>query len=447
MRALWACAGTMAALGVLSGCASDAGPSAGTTAAEAPAARTLTARDFKGVAPAAAPAETPVEPGARAVVAPRPVTARTTDPMVSDARPAAPIVDAVAVPGAPARETLPAAKAAGQAMIVEGVVGQINGKPVYVNEVFDRLGSRLDRLARDATDQRDWLRKATPLIVNDLTAKFRDELMLAEARSMLTPEERKGLLAFLANIERNVSADFGGSRAQAEEGLNLTEEGRTLTDYAEDQRDQTLIRALINRYVTPRVNISWRDVEKEYVRRFDEYNPPAKVTLRVVQAANANAERVAKLVEAMSSGRDMEQVARDRSLNEFNAGGGGIVTGTAVGTLETAQLLADPAFNDAARQLSVGQTVGPIKGRAATAYIRLESVERPPGVPIQDAQLELQATLRERRIQQEFERYFKKLAERGSASDLREMAERLVVVADARYFQPLPPKGRPPAGR
>lgn len=459
-----ACAAGLAAL--VWGCASDPKPSGGplsatnfrgdaahTGATSASGAQT-SASGSESQSTLAAPtspsarieAQTPPPAPSRPIATalpPRPVSA--APPAVVSPEPGPrPITDAVAVPGAPSVAAMPAAKAVGLPVVVDSVVGQINGKPVFASDVMNRLGARLNRLAIESKSREQFISGAAKLIGQDLQEQISSELFLAEARASLTPEQRQGLLQLVTNIQANIAAMNQGAALQADERL-LAEQGKTLEDMAKEERDKMLIRVLVNRHIVPRVNVSWRDVEKAYDRMYDQYNPPATATLRLVRVPSANAERVQKVTEALAAGKPFVDIAKDRALNDFNAGEGGQIVTEVKGPMAEATLLPDPALNVVARALSVGGVSEPVKSGQWTSWIYLEKVERQPGVPLQDAQLEIYRALSDARFRAEYQRFVRKLEEAGSKTDIVEMATRLVEIAAARYYTPLNKREGAPA--
>lgn len=436
------------AVALLSGCSGDAKPAGGPITASSFRSESAEPADAPPIAPDGGKS-TLAPPAANASVQPaaaesRPITT-TLPPRPASAAPAAtvspepgprPITDAVAVPGAPVVSAMPAAKEVGLPVVVDSVVGQINGKPVFASDVMNRLGARLNRLAIESKAREQFISGAAKLIGQDLQEQISSELFLAEARASLTPEQRQGLLQLVTNIQANIAAMNQGAALQADERL-LAEQGKTLEDMAKEERDKMLIRVLVNRHIVPRVNVSWRDVEKAYDRLYDQYNPPASATLRLVRVPTSNAERVQKVTDALAAGRPFADIAKDRALNDFNAGEGGQIVTEVKGPMAEATLLPDPALNAVARTLAVGAVSAPVKSGQWTSWIYLEKIERAPGVPLQDAQLEIYRTLYDARFRAEYVRFVRKLEEAGSKTDIVEMATRLVEIAAARYYTPL----------
>lgn len=424
--------------------ASAAAVLGGGCSASVPAGGPVRSADFHRDAPAnppvaagdaprvnAAPRPPTTAPGATtAAAAPARAASAPADP-----RPAPPIADAVAVPGAPPVESLPDAKPVGKPVVVEAVVGQINGKPVFADDVLGKMDNAMRRQAAESRTVNDFIDKAGRLIVDELQRQIADELFLAEARASLTPEQRKGLLQFVSNLQENLASTFQGSSMVADERL-LLEEGKTLEEKVEDERDQMLIRVLVNRHITPRVNVSWRDVEKAYARQSEQYNAPSKATIRIVRAPTADAARVQSLTTAIASGRALDEIAKDRALNDFLAGEGGVIQPAFRGLYSESKLSNESDLNAALQRLEPGQIAGPFAWGRWTAWARLENIETPEGVPLVDAQLELFSALRSERMKVETDKYLQRLYKNASSSGPREMQIKLIILAVERYWTP-----------
>ncbi len=367
-----------------------------------------------------------------------------TDIPAPTTAPSGAIPDAIAVAATPRLDTLPDAKPVGDAVFVDAIVGQINGKPVYASKVLNKMDRRLRAEANKKITDREWLQVAARLIAEELNNQIRDELFLAEARSALSPDERRGFLQFVTRLRENLASSFYGSETFADDRL-LAEEGKTLEELATEERDKSLIRILVNRHIVPRVNVAWRDVQKEYDRSFSTYNPlpTAKMRMIWVPLAPTKDEAAAtKVADQLKSGRAFDEIAADRTLNGFVPGEGGAIEKTFEGDYASApNLLVGEKANALAQSLQPGQFGGPVEwtadgGRVFLTWVKLDAIEQPPGVPLEDAQLTLANRLRAVRFEAEARRYFDKLQDRGSRTDIRLMTERLLQHANERILVP-----------
>jgi hypothetical protein len=373
-------------------------------------------------------------------------------PVVTAAQASGGVTDVVAVPASPVMDPKADVAAVGEPAFVDALVGQINGKPVYASAFLAPMDAQLRAEAEKAVAVTPWLAATERQIRQRLEQQVRDELFLAEARASLSSEERQGLINILQNIRQDIARGFQGSEEAATEQLML-EENKDLEAKARDERDKLLIRTLVARQIQPRVNVSWRDVQKEYNRNFEAFNPPPKAVVRMIWASRSNpqaADEIARALAADGSAENFAKLAADRRLNDFSAGTAGLLEPVKfqAGQLAEAKLLGEAVLNDAAVKLAPGQVAGPLtRGNGVKAWVLLERIDQEPGRTLEEAQLEVAAALRERRFGQEAGRFFERLMEQGSKTDERLMIQRLLIIAADRYLAGRNLPANPPGGR
>ena len=88
----------------------------------------------------------------------------------------------------------------GQSWPVEGLVGQVNGRPVFANAFLDPIADRLLSAAalRDRVEGRRVFVELVRLSFKDLVD---NELIVADAESKLSPEQQQGLFAWLRSFQ------------------------------------------------------------------------------------------------------------------------------------------------------------------------------------------------------------------------------------------------------
>lgn len=337
---------------------------------------------------------------------------------------------AVAIKSAPVAPTLPPSRASSRPVILESKVGQINGRPVLASEILEPLDGRLRALTLQQTNPTAWRDAATRLIVGQLLSRVRDELVLAEAQASLTTEQRQGLFIFLRKLQEGIVSAQGGSAVQADEA-SLSSTGRTLQQEAQDKLDRQLIEFELRNKVGPRVIVPWRQVRNEYDKQFVKFNPAPIAKLNMVWVKSSDAEAIARMEEAIrTSGFETAAKSKDNQYLPDKAGAVEVPIKT---TFAETQFFADPVLNTAARALSVGGTTERLEIRNNIAWIHYRTLDTPPRVSLYDAQLELDNQLRDKRMSVETERYFSRLFERGSFSDIDNMAKLLLEIARQRY--------------
>ncbi|RMD62714.1 MAG: hypothetical protein D6824_06415 [Planctomycetota bacterium] len=315
-------------------------------------------------------------------------------------------------------------------------MGQINGRPLFASEFFAPMDARLRAEAKRLPPQQ-WVQFARREISQALRTRVVNELLLAEARASLTPEQRKGLLAFIENFRETLVSQNQGSEEIAERAL-LEQEGATLDEKARELLDQELLRMQLRKALADQVQVSWREVEIEYERRKDEFQPPPTITLRMIRIPADDADRRRRVEEALARGESFEAVAKRESA--WNPEGGGLYPRDGALQLDAPSLAQADIFgpaplNEAARSLSPGSWTGPIAFNNALHWLYLEKIEQ-PSTPLFEAQLQLYNELRNRRLQEAEQRYLEDLINRGSLTDLARMERRLLAFAIERYLLP-----------
>lgn len=372
---------------------------------------------------------------------PTPASTRPVPPAAPSTPPApptppTPIVTRVGPPPQPN----PKSVGTDQIVVIDALVGQVNGKPVFASDILEPLDGALRAAADRATDANAWRRSAAELIIKELRRRIEDELILAEARRGLSPEQKQGLFRFLEQVQQSLVSGSRGSSVAADEQLREST-GRSLKQEAQDRLDRELILKELRDRVVPRVVISWRDIQQEYERSYDKFNPPAVATLRLITVAGApDAEAAQAITAQLASGTPFPTLAADKR-NDFNAAEGGKLIAKFSGAYAEGDFSAIKEINDAARTLSIGQVAGPFtyttktsRGDVTrTAWVYLERIDKPEGVSLYDAQLAIDGDLREKRTSAEMARYFDQLRKRGNVSRIELMGEQLMIIATDRY--------------
>ncbi len=318
-------------------------------------------------------------------------------------------------------------------VVLESVIGQINGRPLFASEVLTPLDGQLRAEAEKVNYNRAAFQAAaTSAIQGIIISKVRDELMLAEAQASLPLEVRQGLFAFLGRIQQNIVSTQAGSALQADEQLREST-GRTLQQEARDRLDQELIRNELRTKVLPRVNVPWRLIRQDYERNYTKYNKGTAV-LRVIAMPAGDADAVRAAEEAIAS-KPFAEAAR-MEFNTFLRDSGGVAERELNAPFTESPLFAETSWDEAAWALRPGETSPPVRYGDKIAWIHLESLDEDQGVSLYDAQLEIESNLRNRKFMQERDTYFIRLLERGSFTDITVMVQEALAIATERYLPP-----------
>lgn len=348
---------------------------------------------------------------------------------------AEPRVDNVRTPVAASPGPAPTASrpaATGPRVRVDAMVGQINGRPLYASAFFETMDARL-RAEAERRSPEDWLAYAREEIRRALRDRVRDELLLAEVESSLTPAQRAGVVTFVRSLRDGLVSENRGSEALADRRL-IEEQGITLEEAVEARKNEELIRSWLRRILQNQVYVPFRDVRLRYERDRDVYNPPARAVLRMIRAPADDTERVAAVAGALADGESFESVARRLGL--FSPDTGGLLERVLDGPYDEATLIGIPDLNSAAQRLTPGAVAGPIEVGPSVYWVHLESVVE-ISRSLYDVQTEIQDQIFTERVRAAEEEYFLRLLERsgmGTGEEIVRMENRLFEIAAERYL-------------
>ena len=315
---------------------------------------------------------------------------------------------------------------------IDGLVGQINGRPVFAAEFFVPIEDRLFNIGRQGTPEQT--RTAILEIVRQRFSQFvNSELVIAEAESDMTPQMQEGLFGWLANLKEEVTAQRGGTSFGAEQSL-LDETGMNMEEYIEQQRKLGLAGQLLRQKVEPRAIVSWRDVEQAYQAEISKYQPPRKVTIgRILLLNSRDGMQIESTKQAFSNGDAFSTVARELGVKDdglwrtFT-----LEEGTISGISDLAQNV-----RDALKAVRIDESTVAIEGRSSTAWYSILAYETPPSRSIfdSDVQLMIRNRLESFAYDTEESNYLNSLRRRWVNDDIRKMEIKLMQLALRRYWQ------------
>lgn len=416
-RCVWALIAGFA--GLIGSCASDPSSSG--------KLRNLTATDFQGEAPAESDDGAP-KPAPSIAVGRTPE--RRDDVIVITGGPAAAPVRAAPTVSLGASGEAPPPSGS-ERLLVDQMVGQINGRPVFADEFFRPMDARL-RSEAARLPPREWVAQTRKDIDAALFDKLRDDLLLAEFQSSLTPEQKMGVLAFIETVRNDLVSGNLGSESIANQRL-LESEGQDLESKVEDITQRQFILQQLRTAIGNRVQVSYRDVQLFYEQNIDEFVPDPIARFTLIRAPLTDTARIERIESALASGEPFNEVAARETTFRADTAGALPVTLT-TRDYATSTLIALPALNKALLALRPGERTGRVDEQGAAWWGRLNEIEQPAGRSLYEAQLEIEDRLRGQRIREEESRYFTQLFERGSFSDFKEMSRRLLEFAAERYL-------------
>ena len=315
---------------------------------------------------------------------------------------------------------------------VDGLVGQINGRPVFAAEFFLPIEDRLIRIAADAGPEGS--QRAIISLVHERWMTFvNSELVIAEAESGLNMQMQQGLFAWLTNLEEEVTAQRGGTRFGAEQSL-MDDTGMTMSEFIEQQRKLGLAGQLIRKKVEPRAIVSWRDIQQIYRAEYDIYNPPSQVVIgRILMLNRRDADRIEEVKSAFEAGRSFAEVAKEFEVKDD---GEWRTFTLSDGDLDSLKDL-KKEVREALLGLEVDQATIPIEGRTSTTWYSVLGFIVPPSRTIFEpgVQLTIRNRLESIRYDDEERKYLDSLRRRWVNDEIKKMELRLIDIALRRYWQ------------
>jgi hypothetical protein len=316
----------------------------------------------------------------------------------------------------------------GDRVIVDSLVGQVNGRPIFADAFFEPLADQLVAISRRATPQ-EFTMQAAQIISDELYLVVINALYLAEAEADLTQEQTQRIFAWLGQREEQVIAEFGGSEERAREEI-LALEGVTLEEYMSNLKDRALIQQLLSDRIAPRVIVSWRDIEREYERRRAEFNPPASMTLaRIRLSTTTQSDAIADVEARLAAGEAFADVAAAHGQPN-----GGTWQTLEVGKAAEA-FSSEVLLGQVATLKAVGDTTPAFPLGSSTWWLHLAELDQPPQRDLYDSRVQrmLSSTIRRARSFEEQDRYIATLMEKGIYDELDDMTQRLLRIAIRRY--------------
>lgn len=372
-------------------------------------------------------------------IRPVPITRIENGPPASGSHSVA-LDDVEAIPGEPVAAADPP-RPAGAPSLVDAKVGEINGRPIYAVEFFEKgPGARLAERAKEkGVTFQDWVADAAKWINEEIQRTMEDELLEAEARASLKPSERPGLQAFVAQLGERERRMHGGSRTALERKLQQ-EENVTYEQYLRGRESDELVKFHVSDKINSRVFVTFRDIRAYYERNYKEYNPDPKARFRHIRVLAEQSDKVRTIQDALDRAEPFEKVA-SMPENTANHEQGGLQEKTFTGDLKDASPFGTvKELNEAARALAargVGEwTRTPVTYGPWVSWLFLESIEVTRR-PLTDERVQLEITdkLTRRKRQEVGNNYLSRLAEGASLGDVPEIRTSLLQIAILRYWE------------
>ncbi len=352
----------------------------------------------------------------------------------------------------------------GVPLTVEALVGQVNGRPIYANTVLEPIADQIEAVASkmSRSELADEIRNAlyseqermgTTLRSGRVYELVITDLLLSEALAGMSEAQSYGLMGIVAQMKSDLASTRGGSesamRAELEDQL-----GVSVDEFLKFQRDQILIDALYRQKIWPRVNITWRDIQREFeqvslirevveedVERTDAILVALRqgLPLRAIDEAKGSVSigmirektedgRVEEIKEAFNEGFGFSEVAEmfgfpnQGRWQDFELGIGGLKD------IQVSSKIKEQLIDHAE-----GEFIKPFELGSSTVWLSILEVQKPISLYNRRVQIELNNALRFVTFNREKNRYIESLWGEGSLDEVKSMAERVANIAVRRY--------------
>lgn len=318
---------------------------------------------------------------------------------------------------------------AGEKWTIDSLVGQINGRPVYASQFMQSIEDRILRIVAENPRQRSQ-RLIEELVAERFQQYINNELIIAEAEGMLSPEMQAGVFAWLQGIQEQTVAGYGGNRASASQSLQ-DQFGMTMEQYLREKRDEALAQDLLRRRVKPRTIVSWRDVERQYGLLEKDYNPQPRITIGRIKLTPSDEALIADVESRLARAETFSQVATALALPDGGAWQQFQLPPNGLEGLELAQ-----EIRTALASVAQGTVTAPIRKPTSVTWYCVIDVLQQTQRSIFDPvlQRQLRRALEDQRGRYEQFRYLRSLRDRWVTNDIDQMTLRLTRIAWDRYL-------------
>ena len=348
---------------------------------------------------------------------------------------------------------------------VEALVGQVNGRPVYANTVLaplaDQIAAQADKITRAELESAirsslyfEQETMGTIIRGGQMYELVITDLLLSEAVGGLSKEQSVGLISIVEQMRGDYTATQGGSQSRARESL-ARETGSSFDEFLQLQRDQILIDALYRQKIWPKVNVTWRDVQREFEQVTLENSLDAEMSPERVQAILAGLQEGLSLGSINAAKGSVSigliRVKKDDVLVEeiklaFDGGATfaevaeltGVQNGGAWETFELGDegiegIEVGPKIKSQLVGLSEGEVQEPFELGSSITWISILEIQEPVSLYNREIQIAMNNALRWVQFNREKDSYIQSLWGDGSLEELKKMADSVTAIAVQRY--------------
>jgi parvulin-like peptidyl-prolyl isomerase len=280
------------------------------------------------------------------------------------------------------------------------VVAEVNGNPIFADEVIKQLRSALAAEARKL-DRESFRQLASQLVERQIDVLVMNELEIAAASNQLKDEEKKTADTLTMQWRAQEITRAGGSIQQARE--NYRQQGLDFEEEVRKRYQFHLLQVFTWRKLMPLVRVSADDMRDYYRRNVDVYTLHGQATFRVIKidpkqhGGRDAAERRARELRAQALAGDFEKLASsDANDDAIGRANGGLLK----------DLKKDSYVNEkveaAVWAAKPGEVTDVVADGGAFYVAKVESLEAGTVQPFQD--MAVQAGIRDRLTKEQYQK-------------------------------------------
>ncbi|HVX83236.1 MAG TPA: peptidylprolyl isomerase [Phycisphaerae bacterium] len=349
---------------------------------------------------------------------------------------------------------------ADQPLTINALAGFVNAEPIFVQDVLRPIDKQLRQMAQSARTLNEFKQDAQPLIHAQLQNYIYEILMMSKAKATLTDEEKAGVDTYMRKMLHDLLADYGGSRALADQALRP--QGSSVDREMTDLRRRLTWQVYMDKEISPRIVVTRQMVLDAYQRDPKRWQQQPELELFTISIpvarwlhaqtsdgtrgpliANPTPEQVKSaesqamaaaddVVKQLKNGADFAQLAEDYSADK-RANAGGRFPHVKRGDLADKRI-EDYAFSLPANTLGQPQLLkSPDPTQSAVVVIKVGQKQEGRTIPFAEAQQQIAAELHDQQRTQLQAEFLTKLEATTPVENENRMEDMAMDVAVSRY--------------
>ncbi len=168
----------------------------------------------------------------------------------------------------------------GETLRVAALLGSVDGRPLFVQAIFNMVNSDLQREAANSRTMEYFRHQAAATLARAIREKVQTLLLLDAARRKLNSDQKKQVDAFVSMREAKLLAQYMGSEERANRALKL--QGTSLNRRLRAMRNKATLELFINHAILPQIVITRRELLRYYRHHLSKYTRHTSVSLYTI---------------------------------------------------------------------------------------------------------------------------------------------------------------------